>query len=377
VGVQVAECFYGMALDYLAPFELGLSDHGTGIAMTKPTAVFRFDGSSVIGAGHAMRSGALADALTEKGWRTVCATRMETIEMLPGVLDQFDDVIRLEVCEAAEIDTIAVSIRGRCDAMVVDHYGRDQAFRRACRRLTSCLTVIEDRPDVVQDGEILVEPSAGVNVAGSTIGNLLAGPRYALLRTAFCEARTRSVRRRDHGSVLLLCGYADERNVTERLLESLDGTPGVRSIHVVIGAANAHRVRVQRRLNRAALPAHLHIDPSPMVGLMSRAAIAVTAAGSTCWELACLGVPMVTVVTAANQCAVDRTLREAGASASTGALDDAHGTRLRETVAALLADDGWCRRMTSCGRTLVDGRGAMRVARAIHTRALPLGRGVA
>lgn len=345
--------------------------------MTKPTAVFRFDASPAIGAGHAVRSGALACALVQAGWRTICATRTETIETVPGVLDQFDDVIRLDACDVAEIDSITARIGGRCDAVVVDHYGRDQDFHRACRRLASCVAVIEDRPGAVHDCEILVDPSAGTDAAGSTIGNLLAGPRYALLRPAFREARTRSGRRRDHGSVLLLCGYVDERNVTERLFESLDGVPGVRSIDVIIGAANAHRARVRRRLHRTALPAHLHVDPSSMTELMSRASIAVTAAGSTCWELACLGVPMVTVVTAANQFAVDRTLREAGASVGIGALDDGLGTRLRETVAALLADDGGRCRMTSRGRTLVDGRGAMRVAQAIHKRALPPERSVA
>ena len=342
--------------------------------MTKPTAVFRFDASPEIGAGHAVRSGALACALAQAGWRTVCATRAKTIETIPGVLDQFDDVIRLDACEVAEIDEIATRIGGRCDAVVVDHYGRDREFDRACRRLASCVTVIEDRPEALHDCDILVNQSVEPD---ASLPGALAGPRYALLRPAFREARTRSGRRRDHGSVLLLCGYADERNVTERLFDALDGAPGVQSVDVVLGAANAHRERVQRRLHRAALPAHLHVDPSPMTELMSRASIAVTAAGSTCWELACLGIPMVTVVTAHNQIEVDRTLREAGASVGIGALDDTLGARLHEAVAALLADDAKRRRMASCGRALVDGRGAARVAQAIHTRALPPERSVA
>ena len=54
----------------------------------KPRAVFRFDASPLIGAGHAMRSGALAGALAEAGWRTVCATREETIETAPRSLER-------------------------------------------------------------------------------------------------------------------------------------------------------------------------------------------------------------------------------------------------------------------------------------------------
>lgn len=344
-----------------------------------PTAVFRFDASPVIGAGHAMRSGALASALGEAGWRTVCATREETIETVPAALGPFDDVLCLGADESREVDEIAGRVSGRCEAVVIDHYGRDQAFHRACRRLASCVAVIEDRPEAAHDCDILVNPCA--DPAGGPredgMQEALLGPRHALLRPAFGEARARAGRKQEDGSLLLLCGYTDRRNLTERLFDSLDGAPGVEAIHVVLGAANVHRERVQDRLRRAVSPTRLHVDPPHLEELMGGATLAVTAAGSTCWELACLGVPMVTAVTADNQIAVDRTLREAGASASIGALDDALGRRLRETVAALLADDGWRRRMKSRGRTLVDGRGAMRVAQAIHTRALPPERSVA
>ena len=47
------------------------------------------------------------------------------------------------------------------------------------------------------------------------------------------------------------------------------GRRGCRRSHVVLGAANAHRERVRRRLRRTAAPAHLHVDPSPIANLMS------------------------------------------------------------------------------------------------------------
>ncbi len=336
----------------------------------KPTAVFRFDASPAIGGGHAMRSGALAAALAGEGWRTICATQEETIETVPGVLDQFDDVRRLDSREAGEIDEIASGVGGPFEAVVLDHYGRDRAFDRACRRIASCVTVVEDRPEVLHDCDILVNPSIQTDrePPGNSRYDSLLGPRYALLRPSFRESRERTALNREYGSLLLLCGYTDNQNLTERLFDALDGAPGMRTVHVVLGAANAHRDRLQRRLRRAVAPVHLHVDPSPITDLMSRAALAVTAAGSTCWELACLGVPMVTVVTAANQIPVDRTLREAGASAGTA--DDALDTRLRATVVELMADDTRRRRMAACGRELVDGYGAARVAQAIGARAL-------
>ena len=156
--------------------------------------------------------------------------------------------------------------------------------------------------------------------------------------------------------------------MTERLFNAIDGTPGVRTVDVVLGAANMHRERVQRRLHRAAVPSHLHVDPPSLANLMTRASLAVTTAGSTCWELACLGVPMVTVVAAANQAPVARTLLAAGAGGSVGEIDDALDMRLREQVVGLLADGARRRHMAARGQSLVDGFGAVRVARAISAR---------
>ena len=339
----------------------------------KPTAVFRFDASLAIGGGHAVRSGALAGALAGEGWRTVCATSGETIETAPGALRPFNDVLRLGADEAGEIAEITARVASPCEAVVIDHYGRVRAYDSACRRLTSCVTVIEDRPEAFHDCDILVNPSMERvgKPPDDAVRDALYGSRYVLLRPGFREARARAGPGRDPGSLLLLCGFTDEHNLTERLFDALDGAPGVQTLHVVLGAANAHRERVRRRLRRAAALAHLHVDPSPIANLMSRVSLAVTAAGSTCWELACLGVPMVTVVAAANQIPVDRTLREAGASASAGAVDDALDARLRDTVVALLADGARRCRMAACGRKLVDGYGAARVARAIAARAVP------
>ena len=339
---------------------------------TMPTAVFRFDASPAIGGGHAVRSGALAAALAGEGWRTVCATSGETIETAPGALRPFDDVVRLGADEAGEIDEITARVASPCEAVVIDHYGRDRAYDGSCRRVASCVTVIEDRPEALHDCDILVNPSMERvgKPPGDAVRDALCGPRYAILRAGFREARAQGGPDRDRGSLLLLCGFTDEQNLTERLFDALDGAPGVQTVHVVLGAANAHREHLRRHLRCSAVPAHLHVDPAQLADLMSRASLAVTAAGSTCWELACLGVPMVTVVAAANQIPVDRTLREAGASASAGAVGDTREARLREAVTALMADDDRRCRMAACGRKLVDGYGAARVARAIAARAV-------
>lgn len=344
-----------------------------------PLAVFRFDASPTIGGGHAIRSGALATALAEEGWRTVCVTRRETIATARHALDPFDEVVQLCADGAGEIDEIAACTGGSCQAVVIDHYGWNHALYRACRRIAPCITVIEDRREALHDCDVLVNQSIepdGMRFRDDALDELI-GPRYALLRSSFRRARVQGKSGADEGRVLLLCGFADERNLTERLFDAIDGAPGVRTVDVVLGAANMHRESVQCRLRRAAVPSHLHVAPSSLANLMTRASLAVTTAGSTCWELACLGVPMVTVVAAPNQGPVARTLMAAGAGEGAGAVDDALDMRLREQVVGILAEGVRRERMGARGRDLVDGLGAVRVARAISARSLSRGSSVA
>ena len=340
-----------------------------------PLAVLRFDASPTIGGGHAIRSGALATALVAEGWRTLCATRHDTMATAPRVLEPFDEVVSLSADGVGEIDEIAARIGGSCQAVVIDHYGWDRALHRACRRIAPCITVVEDRREALHDCDILVNQSIEPDgmPSGEEVLDELVGPRYALLRPSFRRTRVRCGSGENEGRVLLICGFADKRNLTEHLFDAIDGAPGVRAVDVVLGAANMHRESVHRRLRRAAAPSHLHVDPLPLASLMIRASLAVTTAGSTCWELACLGVPMVTVVAASNQAPVARTLLAAGAGNSAGDVDDALDMRLREQVVGLLADGAQRRRMAVRGRSLVDGLGAVRVARAISARSLSRG----
>ena len=339
--------------------------------MKSPTALFRFDASPIIGGGHAVRSAALATALANEGWRTICATRDETIVTVPAALEPFDRLIRLAMNGNDEIDEIGASVGGSYEAVVIDHYRRGRSFDRACRRIARCVAVIDDRPQVAHDCDILINQS--IPPASGTCGggrrDELIGPHYALLRPTFLETRSRSGWVGEVGRVLLTCGYTDEPNLTERLFSALDGAPGVRAIHVVIGYSNRHREHLRRRLQHAVVPSCLHIDPSPISDLMVHTSLAVTTAGSTCWELACLGVPMVTVVAAANQAPVAQTLCMAGASESAGEINDSTNDCVREIVGKLLADGQRRGAMAWHGRNLVDGRGAVRVARAISGRA--------
>jgi RimJ/RimL family protein N-acetyltransferase len=91
----------------------------------------------------------------------------------------------------------------------------------------------------------------------------------------------------------------------------------------------------------------------------------VTAAGTTVWELCCLGVPAALVCVADNQEAGYRRVLERGAAVGLGSA--AHGLDRDAAVATLqqvLADRVLREHLAAAGTRLVDGRGAWRVVRS-------------
>jgi RimJ/RimL family protein N-acetyltransferase len=109
-----------------------------------------------------------------------------------------------------------------------------------------------------------------------------------------------------------------------------------------------------------------------MPTLMNWADVAVSAAGSTCWELAYLGVPFGTIVVADNQEQVAEGLAAAGVAAPFGRAQELTCGKLAADLASLIANDDQRRLMVETGRRLVDGHGAARVVEMMALAGLRL-----
>jgi RimJ/RimL family protein N-acetyltransferase len=93
--------------------------------------------------------------------------------------------------------------------------------------------------------------------------------------------------------------------------------------------------------------------------------LAVTAAGSTCWELAMLGVPALAIVVAENQVPLAAGLARAGAAVNLGWGHQITPQSLADAIGSLLDDLAQRRQMAQRGQELVDGLGTSRIDRAI------------
>ena len=316
--------------------------------MSKPgTLCIRADAGEKIGVGHVMRCLALAQAWQDRGGDVVLAS-----QNLPEALRQ-----RL----AAENVAIQGEIPATTAFVVLDGYHFSAADHQAVKQAGHKMLIVDDLADSDLSAADLVlnhNAYAGPSMYPGRRG--LCGGRFTLLRREFTACAPKIIVEGVAQSVLITMGGGDPRNDTLAVLHQLAVVTGLRKI-VLAGAANPHVESL-----RGIPGIELHINPPDVPAIMRQADFAITAAGSTCWELATLGVPMLVNVIADNQ---------AGIAAFLTA-HDAAATFTPDALHELISRTDLRQRFARNARALVDGRGAGRVAESLMAHPLLLRRAV-
>jgi UDP-2,4-diacetamido-2,4,6-trideoxy-beta-L-altropyranose hydrolase len=348
------------------------------------TLLIRADASVAMGTGHIMRMIALAQAWREDGGETVflCAEitpalekrvrtegfGLETSAVVPGGIEDL------------EVTCSVISRLGSKESPVVvalDGYQFGSDFQRVVKATGCRLLFVDDyghadfyHADLVLNQSASADSSLYERRDPGT--QLLLGPRYALLREEFLcrpsSAETDSAPAAGAPPRLLVTlGGSDPDNVTGTVVSALARIPDVAAT-VVVGGSNPNLESLRAMVAAAGPSFRLEIDARDMPALMAGADIAISAGGSTLWELAFMGIPALVVTTAANQEASVAALACAGAIAPLGRVSDATPERLAEGVATLISDRLRRHGIALASRSLVDGRGVERVTERIKQR---------
>jgi UDP-2,4-diacetamido-2,4,6-trideoxy-beta-L-altropyranose hydrolase len=335
------------------------------------------DASAAIGTGHVMRCLALVQAWQRLGGAAVFLSRCESFALQERICATGSDFIPLPPSDSdcAGFETILSLLAKRQTFFVVldgYHFGPEQ--QQALRGAGHRLLVIDDTAHLsCYHADILLNQNLGsirlsYQCAPETL--LLLGPNYALLRPEFVAARRRvrtvpELARR----ILVTLGGSDPENVTVTVIDALRrfGAAGL-EVRIVLGPANRHLNTVREAIASLPMPVELLTHVSDMASLMTWADLAITAGGSTCWELACLGLSAVTIVLAENQRCVAEELSVAGIAVNAGSHRDLSVEHLAAKLESILYSSFRRLRMSQRGRELVDGRGADRVVSALLDR---------
>lgn len=344
--------------------------------MGSTTLLIRADAEGAMGAGHIMRCIALAQGWQETGGEVFFViSRLSTPFETNLTREGFGVIIIDEKAgSAADAEhTRTLAEQNNAAWIILDGYHFNDDYERRVTGGRQKLLVVDDyghakhhTADIVLNQNVYATMALYPNHLKRT--RFLLGGTYTLLRREFLRQKPASglpepgpVKR-----ILITMGGSDPDNLTSTILETLLPITERSQvlITVVVGMMNrffpegsAHyRQDYNIRIIRA---------PDNMPELIRQADIAITGAGSTVWEMAFLGTPMIAIVLSENQRMVAAALEQAGA-----AVTISNRTRVSELLGPAISemmDSAEQRRsMAAKAHRLIDGGGVSRVVMAMQ-----------
>ncbi|MGE4220368.1 MAG: hypothetical protein AB7G39_13055 [Alphaproteobacteria bacterium] len=323
-----------------------------GDARDKPGWGFRIGSRQSAGAGHVVRSLAIAKAMHDR----------VTLFLDPDSPDSvfeagFHAVVETgpNSCEAL----IRHAESGASRGIVLDSYALDTASFAECRRHGAVASFADiaaaDGVDILVDPYGMLPPGEGI----------LSGPAFAPLDARFRAVHARACTRdwppAGDAPILVAFGQIDTPNLTGLTLSVLAETGTDRPVTVCLGARAPHLNSIRTQVD-GMRNARLLVGVADMIPLYETSAFAIGAPGVSQFERACCGLPTILMPQNDTQRPIAQSLTASGLAAST----ESDPATLRACLEAWLQNPTEMAAIRASGLKKIDGSGAQRIAEALE-----------
>ena len=343
---------------------------------------FRTDGNSHIATGHLVRCLSIADACFSLGMK-VCF--LVSDQESKALLQSFDPACRfpVRILETAVYDDLEKELpevlgmlneAGQAEQIFfLDSYYVTEHYLSAVRTAAKVaylddLQLFDYPADLLINYDVIPESrSASYQAAYQNAARTLLGASYTPLRAQFTDLQPYC---RDRVSnILVTTGGSDPYHFCLRLIAAFRENSFLHlcQLHVVVGRLNEDKDKLYKLADE--LPfLQLHENVSDMASLMASCDLAVSAAGTTLYELCAAGVPSMSFCLADNQLTAAKAFDEAGAIPCAGDIRRSCDEVLGNVMNFMTyMSENFKKRKAALEtmRQLVDGKGAMRIAKAL------------
>lgn len=329
---------------------------------------FRADANENIGTGHVMRCLSIAKAFAEHGENVKFITADHKGDRL---IQQAGFNSFCLDSDWTQMENELPKLKRRIDKdnptlLLVDSYYVTKRYFRELHK--SVRTAYMDDLNIdCWDIDFLVNynifgTSFDYSIYKETRTELLLGPKYAPLRSEFHSLPSHVIQR-SVTDILISAGGSDPERITEKMMIYICPKWPEVQFHFIVGALNP-RAEGIKALAAKTTNAILHINERHMSELMGKCDMAISAAGSTLYELCAAGVPTITYSLADNQIVATEQFEKLGIMLNAG--DCRENTCFIECVDEFInrvANNKALRENLSLKmQRLVDGKGADRIA---------------
>jgi UDP-2,4-diacetamido-2,4,6-trideoxy-beta-L-altropyranose hydrolase len=337
--------------------------------------IFRADAGQQIGVGHVMRCLALAQCWQETGGQSIFVMGGEASllsERLPAEGVRVSCLSTTTGSAQDALQTTEIALQSGARWVVADGYHFASDYQQHLKDSGISILLIDDRgypdhcfADIILNQNIHANDKLYPKRESDT--RLLLGPKYVLLRKEFLKWQHWRRENDDLASkVLVTFGGTDPHHLTFKTLKAFKKI-SIESLQVVvaIGSNNPDYENLRSDVDKLGAKIEIRRNVADMAELIAWADVAVSAGGSTCWEMAYMGLPGLVIVAAENQLPVAEGLAAAGVVENLGWYTDVSTQVISEALFRLLQSSGKRRSMSHNGCKMVDGGGVARVRKII------------
>lgn len=340
----------------------------------------RADGNSHIGMGHLMRTMSIAAKLSNRT-KVVYLTTMEEAALeihrhgYEAVLlkcEPFSEEEALDICRLAD------QLKEDNPLILIDSYSINDKYLNVFSGKIKRV-IMDDLAEYPYVTDALINYNTYADESkyeklylGKRFKPLfLLGGKYIPLRDEFSVNCDRDFEKIEN--ILITTGGSDEYNlatkIVVKILEKNDALSKAK-IHVVSGAFNNNSVALAKLSNQYT-NIIVHNRVYKMSELMAECDLAVSAGGSTCYELCAMGLPFVVFAYAKNQTQIIEDMSVKNIALNAGYIDFEHNDNIDTELVIgqivdnleILAGSKEERKLRSIrGRDLIDGQGALQLA---------------
>lgn len=285
--------------------------------------LFRADGNEIIGSGHIMRCLSIAKAADEVGEE--CCFVMADRKFASAVEKAGFPYISLNTNFRDMQEELNVLLpileKEKPFCVVVDSYYVTDVYLQKIRTYASVaymddLALFAYPVDLLVNYNIYGEKINYIQMyqnQNSPLPKLLLGPGYAPLRKEFMEIK-RKRQSEKVKDILVSTGGADHEHMALGLVHYIASHENCNlyKYHFVIGAMNSDASEIKKIGEKLSGRIVIHQNVKEMEQLMQNCDMAISAAGSTLYELCACGIPTITYVLADNQIMGSHAFEERG-----------------------------------------------------------------
>lgn len=321
----------------------------------------RADGGANIGMGHIMRTLVLAKELS----------KVHEVFYVCRVDNPLSEKYRIGIEKVKSQGFAAMEIREdfilldlndiEADLIITDSYDVDEKYFDETKRMFNKTAYIDDMNLYYFNIDFLINQ----NIDGVEFDykvnkdtNLFIGSDYIMLREEFSYISEKYIKE-EVKDIMITVGGSDPHHITEQILEYVKMMEY--NFHIIVGPS-FERVNYLKDFENSKVKLYYNAN---MYEIMQKCDIAVSACGSTLYELAVCGVPTLALIIADNQEGIAKKMDELSMIKNMGWYDNLIKDKFVNDLNYLCNDLRKRTEMSLKAKKAVDGKGVKRVVKEL------------